>query len=196
MAAGGRDSESTPLGSDGTPPGGGSAPSSTYQFTYSQMNMHTHQLHTPHLTAQNVGVQGPVILNMNPYARYQPRHQRPDVEDQALWTIPPQVDVSDQFSEDELNRTIEEKFLSFVANSCDDSANWRRLARKLKLDAPSLTRLEQNYGDSIREFIYQLLLTWKRRNPDARVRQLIKVLSDSKLQKPALELKKYFSSIH
>ena len=71
-----------------------------------------------------------------------------------------------------------------------------RAARKLKLDPPSVTRLEQNYGDNVREFIYQLLLTWKRRHPEVRVHDLIKLLSDSKLQKPALELKKYFSSIH
>ena len=69
-------------------------------------------------------------------------------------------------------------------------------ARKLKLDPPSVTRLEENYHDNVREFIYQLLLTWKRRHPEVRVRDLIKVLSESKLQKPALELKKFFSSIH
>ena len=69
-------------------------------------------------------------------------------------------------------------------------------ARKLKLDPPSVTRLEENYHDNVRELIYQLLLTWKRRHPEVRVRDLIKVLSESKLQKPALELKKFFSSIH
>ena len=69
-------------------------------------------------------------------------------------------------------------------------------ARKLKLDPPSVTRLEENYHDNVREFIYQLLLTWKRRHPEVRVRDLIKVLSESKLRKPALELRKFFSSIH
>ena len=62
---------------------------------YNQLNVFTHQVSTP-----AVDFRGPVFLNMNPYARPPFRHQRPDVDDQALWVTPPPEDVSDRFSEE------------------------------------------------------------------------------------------------
>ncbi|XP_076472515.1 uncharacterized protein LOC143301942 [Babylonia areolata] len=140
--------------------------------------------------------QWPVIV-VNPF-RYR-RRQRPpasEVDDEALWPIPPPEDLSHHFTDADLERQIEKKFLSFVANSCDEQSNWRRLCRKVKLDQSSLWRLDQEYSNHVREYIYQLLLMWKRRHPEARVRDLVKILSESLMADAAVELKKYLASIH
>ncbi|KAL8574783.1 hypothetical protein ACOMHN_035326 [Nucella lapillus] len=127
--------------------------------------------------------------------RYHGLTSRARVVDQALCVFPPPEDLSHQFSQTDLDRAIERKFLSFVANACDDDTNYRRLARNVELEQGLSRRLQDDYGRHVREYVYQLLVSWRQRHPEAKVRDLVTLLSESKLPHSAEQLNNYFSTI-
>lgn len=154
------------------------------------------QIITPRVNAVGVRAQNLTVMASMTYGHYQRRPPADDVEDQALREPRPIEDVSCEFSQDELDRHIEEKYLSYVANSSGAYPNWRRLARKLQLDQATVDRLEHENSDNVREFMYKMMLSWKRRHPSYKVKDLVHVLCHARLHEAARELKKYFRSLH
>lgn len=141
------------------------------------------------LRANDVEFHGPIVFLNAPFQYWM--RQGENVYDEALRDPPPPEDLTPKFRSEDLDRDPDQKIFVHVARSFEEMRGCRWMARKLKIDSPTMSKLHMWHQNNVQEMSYQIMVAWKRIHPAGRVRDLVKALCESRNQKQCLALKAF-----
>ncbi|XP_025081249.1 uncharacterized protein LOC112556445 isoform X2 [Pomacea canaliculata] len=128
--------------------------------------------------------------NIGVMTRLRHRRELRGNDDQSLQDASKREHVMEMFSREELQRLVQEKDINIAAFNLSDESRIERLGRKLSLASADVDRIKEDYRNrGFKEVVFQMLLSWKRKDTNVTIEDLVKVLCDSKMEECAIAIK-------